>query len=525
MADLVSSDEIDILTATALRRLSIPHCRHLGIAGEPADAEIGYGLAVLAAAAACPRVVTLLDLPRCLARTRASQRYFVSALPLAAAQILVSGVGVALQRLLAAAPLSATWATPRPGLGGMLYIRPLVGAAVSVGGSVTHSHEVIRALRRVGIDVTPLTTDSAIAEVAQRDPERPYRWRVVAVPRPFKAIPASVAIAGDLALVRASLSEARGSQLIYQRHARFSLAGAILARLTRLPLFLEFNHSEVFFEQWMRTPLSAQLARCEQAALRAAARIFVSSEIGRDQLLADGVDRHRIVVNPNGVDVSRFQSGRGRAIRARLGLKPHHLLIGFVGSFGPWHGAPILARAFVQVAAVLPQARLLLVGEGAEQSEVRTLLQQGGVAALAYLPGRVPWVEIPSYLDACDVLASPHVNLPGGKEFFGSPTKLFEYMASGKAIVASRLGQIGHVLEDGRSALLLEAGEWGQLASAILRLARDAELRARLGAHARADAATRHSWQANVERIVEAYDELAASGVQPRSATSSCGTG
>ena len=74
---------------------------------------------------------------------------------------------------------------------------------------------------------------------------------------------------------------------------------------------------------------------------------------------------------------------------------------------------------------------------------------------------------MPAYLDACDVLVSPHVDLGGGVDFFGSPTKLFEYMASGKPIVASRLGQIGDVLVDGESAILVTPGDQHELVEAL----------------------------------------------------------
>ena len=100
---------------------------------------------------------------------------------------------------------------------------------------------------------------------------------------------------------------------------------------------------------------------------------------------------------------------------------------------------------------------------------------------------------------------SPHVPLEDGSEFFGSPTKLFEYMAMGKGIVASRLGQIGDVLADEETALLIEPGNAGQLADAILRLSESRELREQMGASARAEAMARHTWRQNAERVLDAY--------------------
>jgi glycosyltransferase involved in cell wall biosynthesis len=113
---------------------------------------------------------------------------------------------------------------------------------------------------------------------------------------------------------------------------------------------------------------------------------------------------------------------------------------------------------------------------------------------------------VPALLDACDILIAPHVPLADGSDFFGSPTKIFEYMAMGKAIVASRLGQIGEVLSDRETALLIAPGNRDELASAIVRLVDSRELRARLGANARKVAVEQHTWTHNARRVLDAYE-------------------
>src|SRR5262249_4532870 len=115
--------------------------------------------------------------------------------------------------------------------------------------------------------------------------------------------------------------------------------------------------------------------------------------------------------------------------------------------------------------------------------------------------------SVPLLLDACDVLVSPHVPLADGSEFFGSPTKLFEYMAMGKGIVASKLGQIGEVLVDGETALLVEPGNVRELSEAIERLGASRELGQRLGAAARRVAVEHHTWKHNAQRVLDAYKE------------------
>jgi glycosyltransferase involved in cell wall biosynthesis len=115
---------------------------------------------------------------------------------------------------------------------------------------------------------------------------------------------------------------------------------------------------------------------------------------------------------------------------------------------------------------------------------------------------------VPKLLDACDILVAPHVRLADGSEFFGSPTKIFEYMAMGKGIVASRLGQIGEVLVDEETSLLVEPGNVGELGNAIVRLIESETLRKRLGARAREVAAREHTWTHNARRVLDAYQNL-----------------
>src|SRR5262249_15333070 len=93
-------------------------------------------------------------------------------------------------------------------------------------------------------------------------------------------------------------------------------------------------------------------------------------------------------------------------------------------------------------------------------------------------------------------------------EFFGSPTKIFEYMAMGKGIVASRLGQIGEVLTNGETALLVEPGDVEALREAIVRLIQDRELREALGAKAREVAEREHTWTHNAQRVLDEFQSL-----------------
>jgi len=134
---------------------------------------------------------------------------------------------------------------------------------------------------------------------------------------------------------------------------------------------------------------------------------------------------------------------------------------------------------------------------------VREIIEMDTVGEHVILAGTVPQKDTPEYLAACDILVSPHVPNPDDSPFFGSPTKLFEYMAMGKPIVASALGQIAEVLEDGRTAILVKPGNVCELAEAIIKLIRNHGIGETLGRNARKVACERHTWTAHVQKIID----------------------
>ena len=294
---------------------------------------------------------------------------------------------------------------------------------------------------------------------------------------------------------------------IYQRYNRFNWTGVLLSAQTGLPLALEFNGSEVWISQrWDPIGLLWLLKRYELLNLRAADLVFVVSDVEQRNLIEAGVSPAKIIVNPNGVDTDRFRPNCGGGeIRRSLDLD-EQTVIGFVGTFGPWHGAPTLAEAAKRVNDPQQACHFVFVGSGEQRSQTESIIE--GSKVNATFTGSISHEKVPAYLDACDVLASPHVPSTDGSEFFGSPTKLFEYLAMGKGIVASRLGQVGQVVVDGENGLLVEPGDTEGLAQAIERLAVDYELRARLGAAARKTAVERFTWRHNAARVFDAMSTL-----------------
>lgn len=394
--------------------------------------------------------------------------------------------------------------TPRSRLR-VVYLRSTPGPGTQAGGAASHIKGVVEGLETLGAEVQIISNDLIAGLNVAAD-----RFKVIP-PQPGGNTRALFDIHNNLVFTRGAvpLIERADPDFIYQRYARFSWAGVVAAQRTKRPLFLEYNGSEVWVgRHWDRVGSLDLLARYERLNLDAAARIFVVSEVERRNLEARGVAAGKIVVNPNGVDVERFRPGVGRdAARRELGIREDEVVAGFVGTFGPWHGVEKLAEA-IKLIPANEQVRFLLVGSGSFCSEVEKQLETEVAAGRVIFTGAVGHDRVPSLLDACDILLAPHVPLADGSEFFGSPTKIFEYMAMGKGIVASRLGQIGEVLVHGETALLVAPGDVEGLKEAILRLVGDKELREALGTKAREIAETKHTWTQNARRVLDEFKSL-----------------
>ncbi len=288
-----------------------------------------------------------------------------------------------------------------------------------------------------------------------------------------------------------------GPDIVYERLALFGSAGMRLADAARAVHVVEVNALLAEEElTWRGLSLRDEATSRERAVLEhAAVRVAVSAEVGAD------VDRvapgGTTVTVPNGVDLALFaRRPNAAAARRHLGVPAGRRLVVFTGALRPWHGVDVAVHALAHLA---DDVDLMVAGGGEVEVELRALAADLGVAERVHWLGQRAHDEIPAVLAAADVAVAPYPPLAG---FGFSPLKLYEYLAAGVPVVASRIGQVCDALDGGRFGTLVEPGDVAELAEAVSDvLARPADA-AVVAEAARRFAHEHHGWHSRAADIV-----------------------
>ncbi len=280
-----------------------------------------------------------------------------------------------------------------------------------------------------------------------------------------------------------------------------TFAEVLAARATGVPVVLEVNapaaESLRYYDEYVHIPGAGVLT--ERFKLRRADRLVVVSEALRDHLVeTHGLDAQRITVNHNGADPQRFTPETdGTALRAQYGFGDAPV-IGFVGSFHPWHGIDVLQAA---IEALAPEGvRFMTVGEGGASAEFKKWLDERGFSDSVTFVGAVPHDEVPRYMAALDIGFVPDSN------FYGSSLKLFEYMAAGKATVTPAYRPFSEVVEHGSDGLLFEPRNIEDALECLRTLAFDSSRRKEIADRGRATILDGYTWRHNAQRVIAACE-------------------
>lgn len=268
--------------------------------------------------------------------------------------------------------------------------------------------------------------------------------------------------------------------------------GYAASRLARIPFFVHGEHGTL---ETRKRNLAIQ-----RWVWRRADRVLsVSARLAERMALIVGFSRERITTIPNGLDHRLYGLGRRQEARRMLGLPPDALVVGTVGRLVEVKGHELLIEAVAELGRNGISCQLVIVGEGPLRARLEARGAQSGVNGALHLLGARN--DVPMLLEALDVFA-----LSSRSE--GMSNTLQEAMASGLAIVATRVGGADELIEQGKSGLLVEPRSAPALALAIGGVLQDSTLRRALGAAARVRAREQFSLLKMTERYERLYDRV-----------------
>ncbi len=239
--------------------------------------------------------------------------------------------------------------------------------------------------------------------------------------------------------------------------------------------------------------------------------VAVCERIRRGYVEEGGFPPGRFVTVMGGVDVSAYDpAADGAAFRRAWGIPREAWVVGMAGSVRLWlKGQDVLLRAAARMSGEERGAPWVVVMGGGEDLErLKALAAELGVAERARFPGYVE--DLPEALAACDALAFPSLRSEGTSRV------LFEYLASGRPVAASRVGCVGEIVRDGREGLLIPPGDPTALADALGRLRADGGAAGAMGVSARRRAEEEFDCRVMARRMVEVYKEAARARRSPR---------
>jgi glycogen(starch) synthase len=249
------------------------------------------------------------------------------------------------------------------------------------------------------------------------------------------------------------------------------------------------------------------IRRLETWAARRADAVAVICEGLRRDLVARGIAPDKIVVAPNGVDMTLFGSplGPDLAFARRLGLAGADV-VGFIGSFYDYEGLDDLVAAMPLLLARRPKAHLLLVGGGPMEEALKAQAEASPARERIHFAGRVDHHEVDRYYGLIDILAYPRKAMRLTE--LVTPLKPLEAMAQRKLVVASNVGGHRELIEDGVTGTLFPAGDPQALADALDTLFANRPLWEQRRDVARRFVERDRNWSSNISSYMPTYQKL-----------------
>ncbi len=227
----------------------------------------------------------------------------------------------------------------------------------------------------------------------------------------------------------------------------------------------------------------------------------------KNDIVARGIATEKVTVIPNAVNIEQFslRPDRDSALEATHNLRDK-TVIGFIGSFYAYEGLLLLVNALPQILKEAPNTRLLLVGGGPQEQQIKALVEQLGLREEVIFTGRVPHSEVTDYYSLVDIFVYPRISMR--LTDLVTPLKPLEAMAQGKLVLASDVGGHKELIQDGENGRLFKADDQASLVDTALDMIKNTDQWPLLRKKGRTYVEEERNWPVSVARYKSIYSRL-----------------
>jgi glycogen synthase len=411
--------------------------------------------------------------------------------------------------------------------GGMKVLHVLERSVPELVGYTIRGRYIVQHQHRLGLEpsvvTSPFFRGADTPAIGEIDGIRYYRSNHI--PRPDKStqsrLGAYMTRMNMVRRYRQFVAEVASRERVGILHAHSSYTNGLAARYASERLGLPFvyelrtlwGESAVVEDAWNPNSFKYRMVwRLELGVMRRANLVVAISKGIRDAIVERGIDPEKVVIVPNGVDTKVFVPRPPDVELARkLGLEGC-FVVGFIGSLRRLEGLSLAIDAFQEIHRREPRARLLIVGEGPERQRLSAAAAAAGLGHVVQCTGLVPHDEILRYYSIMDVLAYPRIDARINQTV--TPLKPLEAMAMGKVCLASDVGGLTELVQDGITGLTFARGDVRDLTEKILLLASDPALRDRLAAGGQTAVRREREWSVIASHYADIYRRAGAAKVQ-----------
>jgi len=289
--------------------------------------------------------------------------------------------------------------------------------------------------------------------------------------------------------------------VILETHIAFSRAGKIASEATGIPVVIDDCAPIWEEEQQYGVGLKTFAENIHREVISNAKLLVAVNDTLRRFLVEEGVSEDKVVTVENGIDEKIFYPRVNAGnIRLQHGIYDDAIVVGFVGSFQPYHRVDLLLKAYKNIVSER-KVHLLLVGDGRGYEDSITLARQLGLDNSVSFVGRVSYEEVPNYIAAADISIMPATNN------YGNPMKIYEYLAMGKPIIAPDQPTITDILTHNENAYLFKPEDVAALTNALEVLISNSKLREKFGRMGIKRSAE-YTWKSRVSKLVTAVQQI-----------------